>query len=69
MTVMRVLLRVLHVFILRECEGARATEMLVWGDGISGSVIVYSAADVLCMRGVGEVCEMCMARAVWVDRG
>ena len=30
-TVMRVLLFVLHVCLLRECNGARLTEMLVWG--------------------------------------
>ena len=30
-TVMRVLLFVLHVCMLRECEGARLTAMLVWG--------------------------------------
>ena len=30
-TVMRVLLFVLHVCLLRECDGARLTEMLVWG--------------------------------------
>ena len=30
-TVMRVLLFVLHVCILRECEGAMVTAMLVWG--------------------------------------
>ena len=30
-TVMRVLLFVLRVCMLRECEGARVTEMLVWG--------------------------------------
>ena len=29
--VTRVLLFVLHVCILRECEGARVTTMLVWG--------------------------------------
>ena len=29
-TVMRVLLFVLHVWMLRECEGARLTEMMVW---------------------------------------
>ena len=28
--VMRVLLFVLHVFLLRECDGARLTAMLVW---------------------------------------
>ena len=30
-TVMRVLLFVLHVCMLRECEGVRVTAMLVWG--------------------------------------
>ena len=30
-TVIRVLLFVLYVCILRECEGARVTAMLVWG--------------------------------------
>ena len=30
-TVMRVLLFVLHVCMLRECNGARLTAMLVWG--------------------------------------
>ena len=30
-TVMRVLLFVLHVCLLRECNGARWTVMLVWG--------------------------------------
>ena len=29
--VMRVLLFVLHVCLLRECDGARLTTMLVWG--------------------------------------
>ena len=32
-TVMRVLLLVLHVCMMRECEGARKTTMLVWGMG------------------------------------
>ena len=31
MTVIRVLLFVLHVCMLRECEGARLTSMLMWG--------------------------------------
>ena len=31
LTVMRILLFVLHVCILRECEGERVTEKLVWG--------------------------------------
>ena len=30
-TVMRVLLFVLHVCLLRECDGVRLTVMLVWG--------------------------------------
>ena len=45
--------------------------------GTRGSGIVSSAADVIGrsvvrgMRGVGEVCKMCMclARAAWVKRG
>ena len=32
-TVMYVLLFVLHMCMLRECEGARVTAMLVWGPG------------------------------------
>ena len=32
-TVMRVLLFVLHVCMLRECEGVMMTAMLVWGTG------------------------------------
>ena len=32
-TVMRVLLFVLDVCMLRECEGARVTAMIVWGTG------------------------------------
>ena len=32
-TVMHVLLFVLHVCVLRECEGASVTAMLVWGPG------------------------------------
>ena len=30
-TVERVLLFVLHVYIVRECEGVRLTEILMWG--------------------------------------
>ena len=30
-TLMRVMLFVLHACMLRECEGARLTAMLVWG--------------------------------------
>ena len=36
--------------------------------GTRGSCIVSSAPDVLWMRGVGEVCEMCMCLA-WVESG
>ena len=72
---MRVLLFVLHVCMLRDCNGARLTAMLVWGmvvvsaghvGGTRGSGIVSSAVDVLWMsvvrgmRGVDEVCEMCI---------
>ena len=32
-TVMQVLLFVLHVCVMRECEGARVTAVLVWGPG------------------------------------
>ena len=72
-TMMRVLLFVLHVCLLRDCDGARLTAMLVWGMGVvsaghvggtHGSGIVSSAAEVLWMsvvrgmRGVGGVCGM-----------
>ena len=73
MTVMRVLLFVLHVCVLRECEGVWKMAMLGWGwmrcgcgsaghvGSTRGSGTVSSAADV--MRGVGELCEMCMCLA------
>ena len=57
-TVLRVMLFMLHVYLLRECDGARLTEMLVWVmdevsaghvGGTRGSGIVSSAADVLWM--------------------
>ena len=32
-TVMQVLLFVLHVCVLQECEGVRVTAILVWGPG------------------------------------
>ena len=68
---MHVLLFVLHVCMLRECEGARVTVMLVWvlgrcgcGEcmgGTRGTCVVSSADDVLEMsvvRGVtGERCR------------
>ena len=85
-TVMCVLL---HVCMLRECEGdgndsveARGVVVSVSGvcdymRGTRGSVVVYSADDVLEMsvvrgvRRVDEVCEMCMclARVGWVVGG
>ena len=67
-TVMRVLLFVLHVCLLRECDGVRLTEMLVWRlDGVwcvvraghvggtRGSGMVSSTADVFWMS---VVCGM-----------
>ena len=81
--VMRVLLFVLRVCMLRECDGARVTAMLVWGmdevsaghvDGTRGSGIVSSAADVLWvsvvrgMRGVFEI-SMCLARSGMCGEG
>ena len=41
-TVMRVLLFVLHMRMLRKCEGARVTTILVWGMGM----VVVSAGQV-----------------------
>ena len=73
-TVMCTLLFVLHVCMLKECEGARVTAMFggvvvesAWHVG--NTRIVSSAADVLGMsvvrgmRGVGGVWEMCMCFA------
>ena len=72
-TVMRVLLFVLHVCMLRECDCVRLTAILVlrvdvvsgkYMGGTRGSGIVSSAADVLWMsvvcgmRGVGRVCGL-----------
>ena len=58
---------------LRECEGdgnAGVVVVSAWHvDGTRSSCIVSSAADVLWMRGVGEVCEMRMPRATWVESG
>ena len=57
-TVMHVLLFVLHACLLRECDGVRLVEMLVWGvdvvsaghvGGTCGLGIVSSAADMLWM--------------------
>ena len=56
-TVMRVLLFVLHVCLLRECDGARLTGVGSAGHvgGTCGSGIVSSAADVLWMSVVRGV--------------
>ena len=75
-SVIRVLLFVLHVCMLRECEGARVTVMMMCGyggcvgvvsawyvGGTCGSGIVSRASDVLGMRGVGGVCLICMCLA------
>ena len=79
-TVIYVMLFVLHVCMLRECEGDRNVGVGDGGDmvmvsawhvgGTRGSCIVSSAADVLGMsvvrgmRGVGGVCEMCLCLAL-----
>ena len=76
-TVMHVLLFLLCVCMLRECEGddnagVGIDEVVVSAghvDGTRGSGIVSNAADVLLMRGVDGVCEMCMCLAAWVERG
>ena len=68
-TVIRVLLFVLYVCMLRECEGAMVTKMLVWGPGrwvvvsaeyaymggTRGSCFVFTADDVLEMSVVRGV--------------
>ena len=78
-TVMRVLFFVLHACMLRECDGNGNSGMVVVSavhvGGTRGSGIVSSAADVLGMsvvrgmRGVGRVCEMCMARVAYEESG
>ena len=50
-TVMHVLLFELHVYMLRECDGARLAAMLVWGM----DVVVESAGHVGGTRGLGIV--------------
>ena len=74
---MRVLLFVVHVCMLRECDGnagvvdGGGVTVVSAGhvDGTRGSCNVSSVADVLGMsvvreiRGVGGVCEMCMCLA------
>ena len=44
------------MYVERVCEGDGNA-------GVGGTGIVSIAADVLWMRGVGEVCEMCMCFA------
>ena len=72
-TVMRVLLFVLHVCMLRECEGGGCGDGGVVRvghvGGTRGSGIVSSAADVLGMIGVGGECEICMCFARGVVGG
>ena len=82
-TMMRVLLFVCDVSMLRECGSARRYSNAGVGDegsevsvsagheymgGTDGSDCVCSADDVLGMRGIGEVCEMCMYLA-WAVSG
>ena len=78
-TVMHVLLFVLHVCVLRECEGDGNAGVVSAGGvvavsaymgGTRGSGVLSSAGDVLEMsmvRGVVGVCDMCMylARGGW----
>ena len=75
-TVICVLLFVLHVCLLRECDGARLTTMLVWGmvvvsagpvGGTRGSGIVFSTADMLWISGMRRVGGGCVC--VWVGVG
>ena len=44
---------------------------MVSAGNVGGTGIVSSVADVLWMREVGGVCELCicLARAAWVERG
>ena len=68
-TVMRVLLFVLHVCMLRECEVGGNVGVVVVStghvDGKRGSSVIHG------MRGVGGVCEMfmCWIGAAWVKKG
>ena len=80
-TVMHVLLFVLHVCILRECEGdvnagegswAGVVAVSAYMGGTRASGVLSSACDVLEMsvvRGIGGVCEMCMCLARGRERG
>ena len=61
-TVMRVLLFVLHVCMLRECEDARVMAMVV-GDG--GDVVVVSEGHVCGTRGSGIVSSI--ADVLWMS--
>ena len=61
MTVMRVLLIGLCVCMLRECEGARVTAMLVWGI----DVVVVSAGHVGDTRDSGTVSSA--ADVLWIS--
>ena len=65
-TVMRVLLFVLRVCMLREYEGDGNAGVVVVtrGSGIvSSAAVVLGMSVVRGMRGVGELCEMCMCLA------
>ena len=64
-TVMRVLLFVLHVCMLRECDGARLTAMLVWGMDEVHRVVVVSAGHVGGTRGSGNVSSA--ADVLWMS--
>ena len=76
MTAMRVLLFVLHVCILRECDGDGNASVGagVWLRDVSICMVhvvqvLDTADDMLGMcvgRGVGGVCEMCMCERIGV---
>ena len=65
-TVVRVLLFVLHVCLLRECDSVRVTTMLVWG---MGCVVVVSAGHVGDTRGSCIVSSAAGVLGITVVRG
>ena len=66
-TVMRVMLFVLHVCVLIECEGSMVTEILVWCPG-GGVVVVSAGCEYMCGSGfvstADDVLEMSVVREV-----
>ena len=65
-TMIHVLLFVLHVCMLRACQGARVVAVSAYMGCTCGSGVLSSAGDVLEMnvvRGVGGGCDICMCLA------